>query len=163
MKKVYLLIGGNLSDRSLLIKRAGHLIERRIGRVLEQSSVYETEPWGFDSNELFLNKVLLVETSLQPSELLETILKIEKDLGRKRVLNGYESRLIDIDILFYDDQVITNPNLVIPHPRIQERMFTLKPLQEINGAFIHPVLKKSIQQLVTECPDGLKVMRYNGK
>ncbi len=161
MKKVYLLLGGNLSDRSLLIERAGEFIERRIGRVLEQSSVYETEPWGFDAGELFLNKVLLVETSMQPSELLETILEIEKDLGRKRVLNGYESRLIDIDILFYEDQVITNPNLVIPHPRIQERMFTLKPLQEINGAFIHPVLKKSIRQLVTECPDGLKVMRYN--
>ncbi len=163
MKKVYLLLGGNLSDRSLLIEKAGYLIDKRIGRVLEHSSMYETEPWGFNSDELFLNQVLLVETSLQPSELLETILEIEKDLGRERVLNGYESRLIDIDILFYDNQVITYPDLVIPHPRIQERMFTLKPLQEINDAFIHPVLKKSIRQLVTECPDGLKVMRYSGK
>lgn len=160
MKKAYLLLGGNLEDRESLIGRAREAISRKVGKILHQSSVYETEPWGFSSSDHFLNQVVVVETTEQPSSLLELILKIEIELGRTRDFNGYESRLIDIDILFYEEEVISHNDLTIPHPRIQERMFTLKPLQEVNGSFIHPVLKKSIHQLVDECPDKLKVNRY---
>jgi 2-amino-4-hydroxy-6-hydroxymethyldihydropteridine diphosphokinase len=160
MKKVYLLLGGNLNDRESLIGKARDAISQKIGKILDQSSVYETEPWGFSANDQFLNQVVIVETTIQPNLLLQAILGIEKELGRTRSLNGYESRLIDIDILFYESEIISHDNLTIPHPRIHERMFTLKPLQEVNGSFVHPVLKKSIHQLVAECPDKLKVSRY---
>jgi 2-amino-4-hydroxy-6-hydroxymethyldihydropteridine diphosphokinase len=161
MKKVYLLLGGNLNNRESLIEKARTAISERAGKLLEQSSVYETEPWGFETKDTFLNQVVLIETKLKPSELLDTLLRIEYELGRTRTYNGYESRLIDIDILFYEEEVISNNELVIPHPRIQERMFTLKPLQEINGSFVHPVLKKSIRQLVAECTDKLKVSKLS--
>jgi 2-amino-4-hydroxy-6-hydroxymethyldihydropteridine diphosphokinase len=160
MKKAYLLLGGNLEDRESLIGRAREAISLRVGKIIHQSSVYETEPWGFSSSDHFLNQVVVVETAEQPSSLLELILEIEMELGRTRDFNGYESRLIDIDILFFEEEVISHNDLTIPHPRIQERMFTLKPLQEVNGSFVHPVLKKSIHQLVDECPDKLKVNRY---
>jgi 2-amino-4-hydroxy-6-hydroxymethyldihydropteridine diphosphokinase len=160
MKKAYLLLGGNLENRESLIGRAREAISRKVGKIIHQSSVYETEPWGFFSSDHFLNQVVVVETAEQPSSLLELILEIEIELGRTRDFNGYESRLIDIDILFYEEEVISHNDLTIPHPRIQERMFTLKPLQEVNGSFIHPVLKKTIHQLVDECPDKLKVNRY---
>lgn len=163
MNEATILLGGNLSDRQSLIGSARDLIAGRVGNIVDRSSLYETEPWGFNSDTMFLNQVVVVKTELEPGSLMNVLVGIEKDLGRTRNEAGYASRLIDLDILFYNDEVISSNQLVIPHPRIQERMFALKPLEEINRRFVHPVLKKPIHQLVEECPDDLKVVKYSEK
>lgn len=162
MNKVFLLLGSNLEDRSALLKQARDRIAGKIGSVEGESSIYESEAWGFDSPDRFLNQVIKIETGLAPSSLLKEILQIELDLGRIRIpAANYSSRLIDIDILFYNDEIILEENLTIPHPRIPDRMFTLLPLSEIDNSFIHPVEHKSIGELVTECNDPLKVYPYH--
>lgn len=127
------------------------------------SSVYETEAWGFDADQQFLNLVLRFHTSLLPEELLEEIHSIEKKLGRIRsnLKTGYESRPIDIDILFWGDKIINTENLVVPHPQLQYRKFVLVPLNEIAADYFHPVLKKHIQQLLLECSDNCNVVLNN--
>lgn len=161
MNQVYLLLGSNLTDREDCLSRARVNIAKDIGDIVKSSAIYESEPWGFETDSNFLNQVLLVETMLDPSQLLASILKIEKYLGRKRNgQNGYESRNIDIDILFYNHDIIDVPGLQIPHPRIQERLFTLIPVGEIDETFVHPLLQQTIQQLVLDCPDNGIVKRY---
>jgi len=115
------------------------------------------EPWGFESNDLFWNQVLEISTNLSPEEVLVQTQQIELELGRIRKPDQYDSRLIDIDILFYGDQIISLENLIVPHPRIQERKFALVPLCEIASELIHPVFQKSIRQLLEECADKLNV------
>lgn len=162
MNIVYLLLGSNLDDRSALLKLARENIAGRIGKIIEESSIYESEAWGFNSSQRFLNQVIRIETAWSPVNLLGELLKIENDLGRIRNQAGqYASRLIDIDILFFNDEIIREENLVIPHPRIQERMFTLIPLSELNNKFIHPVANKSIGELMVECTDPLGVYPYH--
>jgi 2-amino-4-hydroxy-6-hydroxymethyldihydropteridine diphosphokinase len=163
MNTVYLLLGSNLDDRARLIRHAIAEISMRIGDVIKASSMYESEPWGFNDDHLFLNQVIRVETRLQPKELLNRILQIENELGRKRAKEPgtYASRKIDIDILFYNEAVIRDEHLAIPHPKMAERMFTLMPMCEINESFIHPVFHKTVKELKAECPDPCEVFLYH--
>jgi len=161
MNVVYLLLGSNLDDRSAMLDQARKEISFKIGHITRESSIYESEPWGFLADHPFLNQVIRIETVFTPSVILSEILNIEIKLGRKREGNQrYNSRLIDIDILFYNDEIIAEENLTIPHPGIPERMFTLLPMQELAGSFIHPGSLKSIGELIHECTDPLNVNLY---
>jgi 2-amino-4-hydroxy-6-hydroxymethyldihydropteridine diphosphokinase len=160
MKKAFLGIGSNLGDRLKSLKDAKDRIEESIGSVILASSVYETDPWGFESDEKFLNMVLCVETILLPSGLLGRILMIESQLGRIRSENLNRSREIDIDILLYDNEIVNDAAIVVPHPRMHERRFVLVPLVEIAPSVIHPVLNKSAKSLLKSCKDNNKVRKY---
>ncbi|MBO7116947.1 MAG: 2-amino-4-hydroxy-6-hydroxymethyldihydropteridine diphosphokinase [Prevotella sp.] len=137
--QVYLGLGSNLGDREENIRKAISLIDERVGKVLRQSSLIETEPWGFESSNRFLNAVILCEATLTPRQVLKATQKIERELGRKKKLiaNGqqpranYKDRPIDIDILLYDDLTVDEPDLKIPHPLMHERDFVMIPLNEI--------------------------------
>lgn len=164
MNLVYLLLGSNLGDRALHLSQAMQAINIGIGKVIGQSSVYQSEPWGFLADEAFLNQVVIIETDLTPHQVMDKALRIEKELGRERSLNGdYQSRTIDIDILFFNHEIIEDQGLVIPHPRIQDRKFTLMPLLELNGGMMHPAFSKTIVDLFRECNDPLKVEVYRGR
>jgi 2-amino-4-hydroxy-6-hydroxymethyldihydropteridine diphosphokinase len=153
MQKVFLGLGTNLGDREANLRNAVVRITGDIGPVIRLSSVYETEPWGFRSEDLFLNMIAEVETKLKPSGLLGRILMIEAEMGRLRQGKGYSSRNIDIDILLYGEKIMDTPSLVIPHPKLHERRFVLVPLCEIAPGLIHPVLKKDIKTLLKESKD----------
>lgn len=159
MKKVFLGIGTNLGNREASLKGAIECINESIGTVVSTSSVYETEPWGFSSDDQFLNMVVEVETVLKPSGLLGRMLMIEAKMGRLRSGEGYSSRLIDLDILLFGNIVMNTKSLVIPHPRLHERKFVLVPLSEIAPDVVHPVLKKDIKTLLKECTDKSKVLK----
>jgi 2-amino-4-hydroxy-6-hydroxymethyldihydropteridine diphosphokinase len=159
-KLLVLLLGSNLGDRSGMLFQASSLIAEKIGPVHSQSSVYESAPWGFDSVHGFLNQCITVRTDMEPGIILERIKRIEVRLGRKNPSMDYADRLIDIDILFYGDLVLSLPDLQIPHTRLQDRRFSLLPLAEIMPDFKHPVLKKTIRTLLSECADRLPVERF---
>jgi 2-amino-4-hydroxy-6-hydroxymethyldihydropteridine diphosphokinase len=131
--QVYLGLGSNLGDKEWNLSEAIRLIGEKVGEVLRQSSFIETEPWGFDSENRFLNAVILCQTTKTPREVLEITQQIERDMGRrqKSVSIGYADRTIDIDILLYDDLTIDEPNLKIPHPLMYQRDFVMRPLKEI--------------------------------
>ena len=160
MKIVFLGIGTNLGNRESNLEQAVARIEEYVGPVLDSSSIYETEPWGFQAKDEFLNKVVKVETELTPSEILERILIIESIMGRVRSKERYSSRLIDIDILICEDMIIDEENLKIPHPLLHQRRFVLVPLCEVASDMIHPVLKKSISDLLEICEDKSEVKKY---
>ena len=153
MNRVALLIGGNQGDRQALIQQATALIQERIGTVAAASRIYETAPWGtFDSPQPdFLNMALLVETALTAHEVLRAALAIEAELGRVRKAGSrlYSGRPMDIDLIFYNDEVIDTPDLIIPHPRMHQRQFVLEPLAEIMPEYRHPVLHKTVHELLT--------------
>jgi 2-amino-4-hydroxy-6-hydroxymethyldihydropteridine diphosphokinase len=159
---LYLLLGSNLGDRKKQLDRAADLIMEMIGPVVMRSSVYETEPWGFTSDDLFLNAALECRTSLSPVEVLHRIESIEKLFGRERPGTGYSSRIIDIDILFYEGLVMDLERLKIPHPRLQERRFVLVPLDEIAHSFVHPVSGKTVGELLRDCSDLKEVRKIAG-
>lgn len=152
MKRVFLGIGSNLGNREKNIEEAVQKIGDLTGPVINSSSIYETEPWGFSSENKFLNIVIEVETKLKPSGLLKRLLMIESILGRVREGKKYPSRVIDIDILLYNNKIMEADDLVIPHPWMHERKFVLVPLCEIAPDFVHPVLNKSVSNLLKECP-----------
>lgn len=158
---VYLLSGSNLGDRMANMLRALEHIEQEAGEIVAQSRLYETAAWGIESQAAFLNQVIEIRTALAPRQLLERLLEIEKKMGRERKQKWGE-RLIDLDILYYTDQVINEPGMQIPHPHLQERRFTLVPLCELVPLLSHPVLGKTQQQLLAECPDPLEVEVYEG-
>jgi len=160
MNEAFLLTGGNIGERLDYLSRVKELIEKRCGRILQESSIYETAAWGIEDQQAFLNQVLKIETLLSPGELLKTILQIEEELGRKRELK-YGPRTIDIDILFFNDQVIDQNGLKVPHPQMQNRRFVLVPLNEIASNKIHPLFQKTISQILAECPDPLAVNKFN--
>jgi 2-amino-4-hydroxy-6-hydroxymethyldihydropteridine diphosphokinase len=161
MNSVYLLLGSNLNDRTASLQRARNDISSRIGSITGKSSIYESESWGFQSEQLFLNQVIRIETDQKPLEVLVEILRIEKEHGRIRSSEkGYASRIIDIDILFFNDEIISEENLTIPHPKIPDRMFTLLPLSELDHSLIHPCSSKTVGELIGECQDPLNVYRY---
>ncbi|MCX6248357.1 MAG: 2-amino-4-hydroxy-6-hydroxymethyldihydropteridine diphosphokinase [Bacteroidetes bacterium] len=155
---LYLLLGSNLGDRKSQLDRSADLIAEMIGPVVMRSSLYETEPWGFASDDLFLNAALQCRTSLSPEEVMQRIERIEKLFGRERPGTGYSSRIIDIDILFYDGIVVDQEGLKIPHPRLPERRFVLVPLDEIAHSFVHPLSGKTIGDILRDCTD-LKEVR----
>ncbi|MCC6298867.1 MAG: 2-amino-4-hydroxy-6-hydroxymethyldihydropteridine diphosphokinase [Anaerolineales bacterium] len=142
---VYLALGSNMGNRLMNLKEAISSLAPQM-EVKAKSAVYETPPWGFEDQEKFLNQVVRVETYLKPEQLLKHLKRLEVALGRKEsVKNG--PRLIDIDILFYDDLVLYSPALTIPHPFMHERGFVLVPLMEIASDFVHPVRKKTVREL----------------
>ncbi len=161
MKKnhVYLLLGSNLGEREELLQKAQGEIAVQVGKIVQESSIYETDPWGNLEQPTFLNQVVVVETTLHPIDVLATILKVEKSLGRERIKNWGE-RLIDIDILYYADVIIQMQDLVIPHLYLHERRFTLAPLAEIAPDYIHPKLKQSNKELLENCLDDGKVLIF---
>lgn len=154
----YLLLGTNLGNRHLNLSQATGLIGKAIGPVAGASSVYQTAPWGVAGQPDYWNQVLAVHTTLEPTAMLGIIHEIEKSLGRERKIR-WEARLIDIDILYYNDCIVDLPALTIPHPRLAGRRFALAPLTEITPDFVHPVLQKTNQTLLDECPDPLAVVR----
>lgn len=159
MSKAFLLTGGNIGDRMDYLLKAKKNIEKDCGEIINQSSVYETAAWGKEDQQAFLNQVLQIETKLSPENLLKTILQIEENLGRKRN-EKYGPRTIDIDILFFDNEVIDVHGLKIPHTQMQNRRFVLEPLNEIASNKKHPVFHKTIHQLLQECKDSLSVKRF---
>ena len=145
----YLSLGTNLGNKEENLHAAMQLIEEQIGNIVSQSALYISAPWGFTSENSFLNNAVAVETTLNPSELLHTTQDIERALGRthKTVSRQYSDRLIDIDILFYDSLVMDTPALTLPHPLLHQRLFVLSPLAEIASTLRHPILQKTIHTL----------------
>lgn len=154
MAKVYFSLGSNQGDRLLSLVEASQLIGKLIGRVLRFSPVVESEPWGFSAETTFYNQVLDVETDLTPQQVLASILEIEKKMGRMRVGKEYSSRVIDIDILFYDERIVQDDNLTIPHPLLHKRRFVLQPLCALDSGLIHPVFSLSVSELLNELDDN---------
>jgi 2-amino-4-hydroxy-6-hydroxymethyldihydropteridine diphosphokinase len=158
--RLILLLGGNQGDVRETISMAHSLLEKYVGDIVEISAFYESEPWGFDADNNFINQVAELDTLLLPEEVLTQTQSIEKFLGRERKsTDGYTSRPIDIDILFFDDLNISLPDLTIPHPRLHERMFTLLPLSEKWEELLHPVFNKTIAQMLEECSDTGRVRK----
>ncbi len=156
--QLYLATGSNLGDRQANLAQANALIAEKIGPVEQVSAFYETEAWGLTDQPDFLNQVLKVNTHLEPKEVLAQIIQIELLLGRERQ-EKWGPRLIDIDILFYDDLIIKTDNLTIPHPFIQDRNFVLIPLLEIAGEKIHPIYELTIEDLYLQCKDIQEVVQ----
>lgn len=149
--EVFLSLGSNVGNRDALLQEAYRYIQEMIGEVKAASIVLETAPWGYESHFPYLNQVLMVETLLRPEKLLEVTLQIEHKLGRERKMNGgYADRTIDIDILIYGQQMIHTNRLQIPHPRMHLRSFTLIPMTELAPDYVHPVLEKTMMQLLNE-------------
>lgn len=146
---IYLALGSNLGDKKRNIESAIEQIELRIGKVITLSSIYETLPVGFESENSFLNAACRVSTKLHPLEVLQSTQVIEKELGRKSksIDQAYSDRIIDIDLLLFDNQIIEYPQLIVPHPHLHERDFVLNPLAEIAPNVYHPILKETISEL----------------
>ena len=159
MNKVVLLLGSNLGDSQLLFQQVISLIDERLGKLEIQSALYQSPPWGFEHENDFLNQVLILETDLAAGEILQTCLQIEVDIGRKRTTQVYGARRIDIDVLFVNDEVMDTESLVLPHPRLHLRKFTLLPLLELIPDYVHPKLQKSIQELLVACEDNSEVRK----
>lgn len=161
MRKVYLSLGSNKEDRVMYLQLAIGLIHYRVGTVVQISSLVETPAWGFDGAS-FYNACIALETSLSPQEVLDELLSIEQYLGRKRNSSlGYSDRTIDLDILFYEDEIIALPHLTIPHANLHKRNFVLAPFEEIAAEAQHPILRKTVKQLLKESPDTTKVTFIN--
>jgi|SRR5436189_2523210 len=159
MNKAFLLIGGNMGDREENFETAKSLIQQYCGNVVHSSALYQTAAWGKTDQPAFLNQALEIETGLTAEQLMQQILAIEKMMGRERK-EKYGPRIIDIDVLLFNDEQHDSPFLRIPHPEMQNRLFALIPLAEIAPNLQHPVFKKSISQLLRETPDKLEVKKY---
>ena len=153
VKTIYLSLGSNLGNRLFNLQRAVILLQKELGFILEISGVYKSPSWGFDGED-FLNACLSLETDKTPSEVLEILLKVEKEMGRQRSEGaGYQSRNIDIDLLYYNSEIIQTDELTVPHPQMHLRRFVLKPLADIAPQFYHPILGKDTRNLLQECKD----------
>ena len=156
--KVIAGLGSNLGDRFAALGRAMELINGEAGEIIATSSVWETEPWGFDADEQFLNMVIVLETALEPKGLIQRFRSIEGRMGRKKSGGGkYESRIIDLDILFWDDRVISIPGLEVPHPKLHSRRFVLEPLMEVAPETVHPVTGLTVAEMLQFCEDNSDV------
>lgn len=160
MNIAYLLIGGNLGNRSAHLQKAIQLIEQYCGQVVQSSAIYETAAWGLIEQPAFYNQALKIETTLQPESLMQQLLSIEQEMGRIRTIK-LGPRTIDLDMLFYNQIVLTTELLVLPHPALTERRFVLLPLSEIAPHLDHPIFHKTIEQLLNECPDQLDVQKLS--
>ena len=160
MITTYFLLGSNEGNRRQWLQQAIDAIEPSCGPIVKKSALYQTAAWGKEDQPDFLNMVIEVKTILSPEQLLKAVQEIELQLGRQRKVK-WGQRTLDIDILFYGDAVIHTDRLVVPHPFLQERRFTLLPLQEIAPELMHPVLQKDVTTLLRECPDLLEVKKID--
>lgn len=159
---VYLLIGSNLGHREAYLRLAREYVSERIGLITKVSSIYETEPWGVENHPGYLNQVIEVQSDLPPGRLMKTCLDIERKMGRRRTV-GINPRPIDLDILLYDDRVVYQKKVTIPHPRLHLRNFTLIPLAEIASEVVHPILNKTIGVLLDSSRDNSTVTKIETK
>jgi 2-amino-4-hydroxy-6-hydroxymethyldihydropteridine diphosphokinase len=152
--RVIIGLGSNLNDRFAALSRALTLLKEEAGDIVAASSVWETEPWGFDADDQFLNMVVVLETGKQPRQLMQLFRSLEGRMGRKRSGGGrYESRIIDIDILLWQERVILMPGLEVPHPRLADRRFVLEPLNEVAPDAMHPVTGLTVKEMLALCDD----------
>ena len=158
MNKIYLLLGSNMGNSQKHLTKAISMIEKKIGRVIRRSGLYQTAAWGKTDQPDFLNQVIIAETNLTAGQTMQAILSIETAMGRVRTEKN-APRIIDIDILFFNKAVTNEKGLSIPHPAIHLRRFVLVPLNELSPNLIHPVLKKTNHQLLLKCPDKLNVKK----
>ena len=158
MIRVFLALGSNMGDRHGFLRDAAAQISTHAGKIVKASSVYQTAAWGNTNQDAFLNQVIEISTKLDPLKLLSTLQSIELGLGRRRK-EKWGPRTIDIDILFYGDQIIATGDLTVPHPGVAERKFVLVPMTEIDGGFVHPISKKTIGALLDENRDELGVSK----
>jgi 2-amino-4-hydroxy-6-hydroxymethyldihydropteridine diphosphokinase len=159
---VYILLGSNQGNSIEQLKLAVQHIKGEVGSIEKSSSVYQTAAWGNTDQAPFSNQVILVRTEKNAEDVLRILLGIEKKMGRKRVVK-WEPRMIDLDILFYNDLIMEEPNLTIPHPHLHQRRFTLVPLVEIDENWVHPKLNKTMQELLESCEDKLSVEKISIK
>ena len=159
MNKTYLLLGSNVGQSKKQLADAVRSIRKKIGKVTRQSQLYVTAAWGNTNQPDFLNQVIIVETKLTSQQTILSILSIEKEMGRVRTEKN-APRIIDIDILFFNKEIIEEPNLSVPHPQIQNRRFVLIPLNELSPNFKHPVFQQSIHHLLKNCKDHLEVKKF---
>lgn len=157
---VYLCLGSNIGNRATNLRDAITLLEKDVGKVAKKSHLYETQPWGKTDQDPFLNQVVMLNTSLEPRDLLDKISRAERELGRDRK-EQWGPRVIDIDILFYGKRIIRDKGLEIPHPEIPNRGFVLAPLMEIAPEFEHPVFKKQIDEMYMDCTDQSDVVKLD--
>ena len=160
MNKIYILLGANLGNPVHQLQKAQALLSEKLGQLLHASALYESEAWGVEDQPIFINQVLLLATEYSPQQCLAICQAIENELGRVRK-EKWGARLIDIDILYYNSEIIQEPDLVIPHPYIQERKFTLMPLVEIAATYLHPKFQLRNEQLLLNCTDKLVVKKMN--
>lgn len=159
--QVFLLLGSNVEPREATIDVAKSLITKRLGNITKQSSLYESEPWGFEADTNFLNQVVIINTVLGAFEILNLAKEIEKELGRTdKTTDVYTSRTIDIDLLYFGNKIIVSDELTIPHFNLHERRFTLIPLVETAPDFVHPAFQENQQFLLDHCKDIGKVWPY---
>ncbi len=160
LNKSYLLTGGNMGNREENLSKAAGLLGEECGAILLSSSLYETAAWGITDQAAFLNQALLIETPLNARQLMRKILKVEKKMGRERK-KKYGPRIIDIDIIFFNNELHNYPLLQLPHPQMHNRRFVLTPLAEIAPGFVHPVFNKTVEALLQTCSDPLEVKKYS--
>ena len=161
MERCFILFGSNMGNKNKIYAQACLLINNRCGRIVAQSSAYESEPWGFEAKEWFLNRLIVVETELEPEAMLHQLLDIEAELGRVRhpETGGYTSRTADLDILYYGSRIVLTDNLTIPHPRLHQRRFALLPLCEVAPEFVHPAFNLTQTELLKRCFDFSEVRK----
>lgn len=152
--QVIIGLGSNLNDRFAALSHALTLLKEEAGDIVAASSVWETEPWGFDADDQFLNMIVVLETGKQPRQLMQLFRSLEGRMGRKRSGGGrYESRIIDIDILLWQERVISMPGLEVPHPKLADRRFVLEPLYEVAPDAVHPVTGLTVKEMLAQCDD----------
>lgn len=161
MERCFILFGSNMGDKSKIYAQACLLINNRCGRIVAQSSAYESEPWGFEAKEWFLNRLIVVETELEPEAMMRQLLDIEAELGRVRhpEAGGYTSRTADLDILYYGSRIVLTDSLTIPHPRLHQRRFALLPLCEVVPEFVHPAFNMTQTELLKRCFDFSEIRK----
>jgi len=158
MNVAYLLIGGNLGNRSANLQNALHQIEKNCGKILDLSAIYETAAWGLSNQPSFYNQAVSIQTNLEPKALMEQLLAIETNMGRIRSIK-LGPRLIDLDILLINNLILNTETLILPHPSMEQRRFALLPLAEIAPNLMHPILHKTVQELLMHCSDQLDVQK----
>jgi 2-amino-4-hydroxy-6-hydroxymethyldihydropteridine diphosphokinase len=158
MNHVYLLLGSNIGDKEQHLQNASEFIQSGIGDILKSSSIYQTAAWGKEDQDDFMNQVLYCATPLEAMEVLQKALNIERQMGRQRIVKN-EPRIIDIDILFFNNDIIQQETLIVPHPLIHARRFVLIPLQELSPDYVHPISGQTIAQMLKQCADPLPVYK----
>lgn len=162
MAQVYLLLGSNTGNTNQNLKTARAAIETKVGKIISSSSVYRTEPWGLQDQPWFLNQLVVADTARSPHETLAILMGIEEQMGRERT-DKWGPRTLDIDILYFDSEIVVSRDLKIPHPEIQFRNFVLIPLAEVSPGFKHPVLNLTNRELLERCEDTLRVEKTTGE